>query len=370
MGNQQSDSLIGVIQTLWRWRKSIAWVCGIAAIGSIVICLAMSDYYMSTTSFYVMSPDQSEPNPIGDMDKEGDYYGNEDDIDRILTIAQSNEVASYLIDKYDLYEHYDIDTSHIKAPSRVRKRFFKLYDVMKTKYSAIEISMEDTEPELAATLVNDARGYVNQLAQNLMKNGQAQLIQSMEKSILEKQLQIQTISDTLGVLRQKYGIYASYEQAESLPKVFNGAKTKLERSRARLEAFQNIKGIPRDTINFLKATIQGLEREFELVDNQLNLFNEGVGQVQTLDRILQEAQIQLSADTERLKQLQAAYQGTTPAILVVEEGEVPVEKSRPVRTLIVVASVFIAFLLSIIGILLIEAYREVNWKEVFTDGSE
>jgi uncharacterized protein involved in exopolysaccharide biosynthesis len=52
----------------------------------------------------------------------------------------------------------------------------------------------------------------------------------------------------------------------------------------------------------------------------------------------------------------------------VEPAQVPVVKSRPHRVVIVIAAVIAALLFSILGALLVEAYREVNWKEVLQQG--
>ena len=56
--------------------------------------------------------------------------------------------------------------------------------------------------------------------------------------------------------------------------------------------------------------------------------------------------------------------GSFPTTLLLESGEVPVVKSRPKRALIVIAAVMIAFILAVLGILIFDNYKEVDWKEV------
>ena len=62
-----------------------------------------------------------------------------------------------------------------------------------------------------------------------------------------------------------------------------------------------------------------------------------------------------------MKSIHASY---IPTTLLVEAGDVPYIKSRPKRAIIVISATLIAFILSIIGILLLENYRDVNWKEL------
>jgi uncharacterized protein involved in exopolysaccharide biosynthesis len=51
--------------------------------------------------------------------------------------------------------------------------------------------------------------------------------------------------------------------------------------------------------------------------------------------------------------------------VVVEEAEVPLIKSRPKRSIIVIGAAFIAFIFTVIGILILDTYRDVDWKSIY-----
>ncbi|MEL6862808.1 MAG: hypothetical protein AAFP19_00245, partial [Bacteroidota bacterium] len=68
------ENLLGVLSTIFRWKKPIIYICGIAAVGSVLISLLLSNYYESTTLFYAASPDLAKPPAVGDEIKEKDYY--------------------------------------------------------------------------------------------------------------------------------------------------------------------------------------------------------------------------------------------------------------------------------------------------------
>ena len=108
---ENNENLLGVISTLLRWRKPIIRICLIAGIGTAIIALFLPNYYQSTTTFYAASPDLGKPEAVGEIERDRDIYGEDTDNDRLLTIAQSNEIVSYLIQKFKLYEHYDINPS-------------------------------------------------------------------------------------------------------------------------------------------------------------------------------------------------------------------------------------------------------------------
>ena len=145
MKNQ--DNLLGVIDTIMQWRKPIGRVVLIATAGTALIAfLFLKNYYQSTTIFFAASPDIFKPEQVfGTSNKDMEYYGSEEDVDRIMTIAQSASLYEFLIKKFDLYKHYDIDSTDEKAPFKVQEHLEKLYDVKKTKNNAIELSVEDLD---------------------------------------------------------------------------------------------------------------------------------------------------------------------------------------------------------------------------------
>lgn len=361
---EHKDNLLGVLKTLFKWKKQILYVCLIAGVGSVIISLFLDNYYESYTTFYAASPDQALPEPVGVETGERDYYGESEDMDRILTIAESNEVANYLINKYHLYEHYDIDSTRRLAPFEVAKAFRSHYNVKKTKYDAIEITVEDKEPKLAAMMVNDARMKVEQIAQDLIKSNQKIKIETYKKAIADKVKDLKVLNDSMQIVRKQYGVYNTLTQSEGLARQI----AKAESSRARESARRNIlvgkARISRDTIAMIDAMVSGMDQQLIKLNSLLDQFNLGVGQVELLEEIHEEASEQLSLDKERLKQLQSINNSHINTIFLVEKGEIPIYKSRPKRSIICLAAVFIAFILSITVILILDVYKDVNWREI------
>ncbi len=362
----QKDNLLGVLKTLFKWKKQILYTCIAAGIGSIIIVLLLPVYYQATTIFLVASPDQAKPELLfGKGTLESEYYGTESDIDRVLTIAKSNELYEYLIDSFDLYQHYDIKKEAPRAPYYVKLAFNKRYEIQKTKRDAIELSIEDTDPELSAQIARATREKIDDVAQKLVKETQQKAINTYKAEINSQEKNMRELADTLARLRETYGIYNTEAQTESMTEQFAQAESRLINGKARLEALQNTPRISRDTIAMLEARVKGMEVEVEGLQKRMNNLNSGLGTVSSLERQYREASISLSENKERLKQFEAAFQSNIPALLLVEEAQVPIIKSRPKRTLIVVAAVFVAFLFSVIGVLLFENYRDINWREIY-----
>lgn len=364
MENNNSYNLLDVLSTIFKWKKAILLTCVATAVLSAIISLLLPVYYKATTIFYAASPDLAVPEAIfGNSTTTPDYYGTENDMNRIMSIAKSNELATFMIDSFKLYQHYDIDTTSPKAAYYVRLNFAKHFEVLKTKYDAIELSIEDRDRELAARMANTAREFINHLGQALIKDGQAKLLQTFEANIRAKEESLRMVNDSLQQLRERYGVYNHLAQSETMSELVMKTEAKLSNSRAKLSALEGQSRF-RDSIILLRADIKGLEQELQQLNERLKRFNEGMAQVEMLKAIQAEASEKLGEDKEHYKQLKAAYESDFPAVLLLEPATVPVIKERPKRMLIVAVSTVVAFIFSVLAVLIFETYREVDWKRI------
>lgn len=358
------DNLLGVIETVFKWKKPILWTCGITAVAAAIVALLLPVYYESTTTFYAASPDLATPEAIfGESAQAPDYYGTDGDMDRLLSIAKSDDLASFMIDSFNLYEHYDIDPDSPKGPYAVRLKFGKHFEAIKTKFDAIELSIEDEDKELAAQMTNVARNRVSEVAQQIIKNSQLTLLKVFEDNISQKTEQMDSLNLQLLNLRQKYGIYNTESQSENLAELVAKAESKLYNLQARLEAMQNSR-IFRDSVRLINAQIKGYEYELQKLNERLMLFNQGMAQVDVLVEVQLQASEKLGEDKEHYKQIKAAYGTDFPTLHLLEAARVPLIKSRPKRALIVVGATAVAFIFSILAILLFDTYKDVNWREI------
>ncbi len=366
-----NENLIGVIATIFKWRKPIIYLTLFAAVLSIGISLLLPNYYSSTTSFYAASTDLAKPEMIfGLTGKAMEYYGADADIDRLLTIAESNELKDYLVDSFNLLEHYDIDTSDIKSGFKVREVLDELYQVKKTKYDAIELTVEDKDRVFAANMVNAARDKINDFSTALIKESQKRLLTTFEKSMAEKQNEITGLDNNLIESRKKYGILNIESQSGMLGVLISRKESSLVGSKGRLQMYQQMGTANKDTIMNLKASIKGLEDELRELTSpssttSLNLtkFNDGLSKVEMLQQLHTQSRNRLSYDMDRYNMIKNAFESIVPSIILIEKGQIPIVKERPKRLLIVLASIFATLLVSVIGVLLINNYSHINWNE-------
>jgi len=331
MDNQYN--LLGVIQTIWKWRKKVLWVGAITFIGACLITFfLLPNYYASSAIFYAASPNLAFPEPVGMESKETEYYGEAEDMDRILTISESNEVADFLINEFKLAERFDINPEAKLADYKIMKKFRKLYTVKKIK--------DSQKLELATRRL----------------------------TVKEKENQLKILNDSLSVIRSKFGIYNTLTQSQGFAESIQQNEIKLATSQARKRLYKTKAGARyRDSVLVATADIEGATKGLELLNERLGLFNQGMAIVETLTEVQEEASQQLGQNREREKQLEATINSQFSGLYLVEAPETPIFKSRPSRSILVLAVTFAAVFFSIMGILLLESYRSVNWKEVLRD---
>jgi tyrosine-protein kinase Etk/Wzc len=366
----EKDSLLPVIGTFYPWRRHILYITAGVFIISALLSLLLKNYYQGKTVFYAASQDLFKPEKVfGGGTTEMYYYGSGEDIDRILTVGNSHGVIDLLIDSFDLWKVYKIKPGTSKAKYKMRKAFRENYKILLTKQDALELTVEDKDPERAAALANFATKIIDHQVKSIIKNSQIALASSYQKSINSKEKLMQNNLDTLIHYRQTSGIYDPGGQTEILATRVTEVTNAVEREKAALESMKKSKSSKlRDSIDIVQARIIGYERELSILNGDdpksnysLKNFNQNKGKVELLESRYYRSYEQIGYDLEKLKLYNAAIDIDVPALHVIESAEVPLYKSRPKRSIIVIACTLAAFLFSLAAVLAVESYRHFDW---------
>ncbi|HEY3385989.1 MAG TPA: hypothetical protein VGK46_05730 [Saprospiraceae bacterium] len=369
----EKDSLLPVIGTFYPWRRHIVYITVGAFVISALLSLLLKNYYQGKTVFYAASQDLFKPEKVfGGGTQEMYYYGSGEDIDRILTVGNSHSVVDFLIDSFDLWTVYDIKPGTSKAKYKMRKAFRENYKIMLTKQDALELTVEDKDPERAAAMANVATKFIDYQVKSIIKNSQIALASSYQKSINSKEKLMQSNLDTLIHYREKSGIYDPGGQTEILASRVTEVTNAVEREKAALESMKKSKRTKiQDSIEIVQARIVGYERELAILNGDdpnsnysLKNFNQNKGKVELLESRYFRSYEQIGYDLEKLKLYNAAIDIDVPALHVIENAEVPLYKSRPKRSILVIACTLAAFLFSLAAVLAVESYRHFDWTPV------
>lgn len=361
------ENLLGVVRTLWRERRRILAVVLIAAVGAALISLLLPDYYKAETTFIPLSPEQSSPESLfGNTNSRTQLYGNTNDLDRLMAIAESNELLDFLVDSFDLYTHYDIDPKGLRASVEVRNYFRSLYSVGKTVQDVITLNVEDREPVKAAQLANAARERMDFLSRKIILDAQGLNAGVLEREIEQKTSELNTILDSLNLLKDSYKLYDVASQTAMLSQQFADVQQEIVSARAKIATYKSQNTpMARDSVAKLSADLSGYVQSRISLDSQLVQLAKGTGPIQRLQDRRNTLTSYLANDTERLKRVQAALAAQQPTLALLERAQVPVIKSRPARSLLVIAAGVLGGFFAAVVLLLMAQGRRYAWEEIF-----
>ncbi|MBK9737308.1 MAG: hypothetical protein IPO92_21095 [Saprospiraceae bacterium] len=352
-------SLLDLLTQLNKWRKELIRASVAIVAVSIVGSFLLPNYYKSETTFYAASPDLAKPIPIGDDEKDVRIYGDDNDLDRLFTIAISNEILTYLIDTFDLYKHYDINKSDSKAKFKVKEELLDNYQTIKTKYGALELIVEDKDPIMAANIANAAREKIEKIAQDIVKHSQEKLISNYDVNLVKKQILSDSLAKRLLRIKKQVGIYDAGGQSGMYTKLLAESTSDIEDAKGKIIFYRKYPEYRDSMIKYMAMEI-GANAKLAKANSELGRYAPVLSELRQMEQEQGRLHDQISLDKERLKQLSATFNAPFTALHIVEKAVIPVQKSRPKRAIIILISSLIGIMLSCLAIFVLENIRSID----------
>lgn len=365
-------SLLDILGILYRWRKPLLRLILITAVSSVIVTLILDDYYTATATFVPTNEEQKLFDSAGNLT----LYGGEDAVSRILIFAESAPFVKHMIKEFDLATRYDIDDSTPRGRNLLERRFKKLYDIKRNKYSGLEISIQDTDREMSYQMVVTALKKIEDLYRSATSGNKELIKETYEKAIAEKEAELIQVADTLTILRKKFNIFDVNQQSGSLAHMLTSVEGQLEYDRAKLRSFQE-NNASRDSIINVSARIAGAMSQRDLMrggvegnldktatSSDIYAFNQGRDLVIYWETKIANLNEELSLIITQFAKFKTHAYSNIAGIIVLEPVQLPTLKSYPIRSLIVLGAILAAMVLGIIGVLILDTYKRVNWKEV------
>ena len=346
-------NLSDFINQILKWKKELINASIIIVVLSIVISILLPNYYQADTTFYAASPDLAKPIPIGGDEKDVRIYGDDKDLDRLFTIASSHEVLFFLVDSFDLYKHYGIDKEDAKARFKVREKLTNNYKTIKTKYGALLLIVEDKDPKMSADIANAARNKIESISQQIVKSSQKKLIENYDANIFKKQIQSDSLANRLKRVKQSAGVFETWGQTSLYNKILTDAESDYEDAKGKIIFYKKYPAFRDSVIKYMAQEMGALNKKNKAI-SELEKYAPVLSELKQLEQELSRLHDQISLDKERLKQLNATYYAPFSALHLIEAAEMPVQKSRPKRSIIVLLSSLIGIMFCILSIFVID----------------
>jgi uncharacterized protein involved in exopolysaccharide biosynthesis len=315
---------------LYQWRKPIMLVSITAAILSAVVSLLMKERYKSAVVLYAEQQHSFGAQLLEDVQKEDLLtFGEEEDAERLLQMINSDQVRNKVIEKYKLWDVYEIQRDQRGANTLIAREYQDNVSAELTKFGSVEVAVLDEKPERARDMANDIALFADSVANRMRSERAMTAFKYAEASLQSALNEVQVMEDSMKVL-QEMGVYSYLDQIAALTEMYGTAIAE---------------GHP-DRAQQLKAQMDFLSKYGTTYVN--------------LETNLKEAYEKLNVLRKRYDLMKIDVESNIPVMRVVDYASAADKKSFPIRWLIVAMSTLSAFVFTFILLLIIDNFKRLR----------
>lgn len=331
-----------IVIFLYKWRKSLFIVMMVALIGSWFFSLPwfITPKYRSTVILFPASTNSVSKALLTENSQKGEdlmSFGEDEQAEQLMQILHSNKIRDRVIRKYNLMEHYGIDSTARYKYSRLFDEYDRNISFRRTPFMAVQITVYDTDPQLAADIANTIAALLDSTKNEMQHLRAIQGLSIVEEEYNNLQSEVYVIVDSL-VSLGKLGVNDVEYQSQVLNQqmaisIMNGNTVAQRALQRRL-----------DVLGMYGGIYMSLKNALEFKTEQLTLLQ------------------------SRLKEAKVDAQENIPQKFIVSDAYKAEKKSYPIRWLITLVSTISALFLTIIIIMVIEKISAANAQKKFQLG--
>ncbi|WP_200793389.1 GumC domain-containing protein [Hymenobacter lapidiphilus] len=332
---------------------------GLAGLISAGVALLLPNIYKSTAVFFPTDPQTTDPDRLVEGGKL-ELGGRSEDLDRVITIGQSQPVAELLIREFNLYKHYKVGSpGNDVAENAVLKEFSANLRIVHNERDAIELTFQDTDKLLAANLANRLVEVIDSINQQLTLENRRGVLGLYKTRYDFLNTEFERTRRQVVQARRRYGIYGLEQQGRYMAREVVELESGLREAEG--SGNSNRAAGLRRALSALTApdgqNLINLDRYVQGADS-LNLFTARLTNLQ--ERLVnaqsqyETADLTLRAKISSLYLVQKAYPAT--------------RKSQPIRWLIVLGSMVLTLAASIVVITLLELFQRTQRRLAVGEG--
>jgi uncharacterized protein involved in exopolysaccharide biosynthesis len=237
--------LIEIVQIIRKHRRFVLIISCIAAVLGAAFYFVKNKKYTATTEFIVSNPSYTDRNNLYSANEMTfiDYFGGDDDIDRVIVLSESDTVITKIVEDVHLAERYQFDMNRPTAMERLKQKFTKGFKIKRTEYKDIELSYTDKDPNIAADVANESALVIEEAFRGYYNNVRRHAYDAIKDKVQGEDSTIEKLTDSLAALREKYGIYDIISPARENVIIGNVKGTSAAGFGKGMEQIQNIEAL-------------------------------------------------------------------------------------------------------------------------------
>jgi capsular polysaccharide biosynthesis protein len=318
-----------LISFTWEKKWILIALSLLAFVISIIVSLKITPRFRSSVIMFPaasvsVSKNLVETSVITSDTKDILTFGEVEEAERLLQVLQSDQVRQHIIEKFNLMQHYEIDTTKNKYPyTTLNNKFKGNVKIHRTEFSSIQIEVLDEDPQMAADIANDISAFVDSVFFNIKKGRAKEAYSIVERECNISKITIESMSDSLKAIRM-LGIQDYETQAEALNKAYADA-------------------LSANNTNAIKV-----------IENKMNIMAKYGGiYVELSDKLEWEIE-RFSLLKTKLAAAKVNLENTMSNVFIVDKATKSERKAIPKRSIIVIMSTLSTFALALLILLVID----------------
>tara|TARA_B100000945_G_scaffold106936_1_gene84698 strand:- start:10560 stop:11558 length:999 start_codon:yes stop_codon:yes gene_type:complete len=303
-----------------------------SVLSSIIALFAIEEKFKSSVVIYpttTSSVSQAllvEHNPYR---KDVLEFGEEEQAEQLVQVLNSDEMRDSIVRRFDLFDHYEVNQEDVYANTIMNDLYGQAISIKKTKFNAIEISVLDKDPQVAADIANEYLVLIDFVIARIRENRALQALEVLElrKTILYQQRAL--TQDSLKDYRSR-GIISTVHQAERLTEQYAIAL-----------AANNLSGAKR-------------------IQKELNTLAQYSGAHDVLLRKSYEIEEELALIEFESDRVQIDTQYMLDNKFILNKAYPSDKKAYPIRWLIVLSSLIAVLFVSILSLSILESVNSIK----------
>lgn len=353
MANENPFSLIYLVGIIRKHFWYIAGVVGVSALLAFILTLPFiyKPEFSSSVVIYPTNPERYDITGIFDEEPRLYLYGDSKETEKLDNIANSEEVRLFVIDSLDLWEVYGVDKENDASPKYYAFRTYAgNVKTIKVEGNGLKIEAYDIDPQRAADIVNLLVAKIDQTNMEMINRNKASILSLYEKGYENLSARLEAYTDSAGKLRANYGVFNDEQQTRVMMEQILQTQSELAEARAMGAG---------GSIRALQARLKALLEDGPESPINLEKFTAGYDQAIAMEEMIAFMARDLKDTREKMENLRSMSSTSFSTILVPEKAQPADKKARPIRWVILAATILLATLVSIIGAVLVDKITEM-----------
>jgi uncharacterized protein involved in exopolysaccharide biosynthesis len=184
-------------------------------------------------------------------------------------VQQSKCIRNRIIKTFNLFNHYDIDTTANKFfRSEVYKKYDENIQIRKTEYESMEITVFDTDPIIASAIADSIIHYFDLKARSLQVEKSFEVMIISRDQLVTKRREMDSLEAKLREYSMQYGLLDYEAQSKEVTRAYMrgltvGNKRVMEESQKMMEGLKD-KGTEFNSFNEHLWRIRGTYNDLKL----------------------------------------------------------------------------------------------------------